>query len=126
MEGVGKLTFLKLGEEYTLTMPYGYGKGILVGSLTMELGGKVTIECSRTGYKTDLEFKLKVSSLHFLLTFQTFLIRYKIPKSLKVLVRFVQFFAAMVWVWSSATFKKLNEQKTSYQAAVCNWQVLLL
>ena len=34
--------------------------GILIGTLTMELGGKVTIECEKTGYKTDLEFKLKV------------------------------------------------------------------
>lgn len=60
MEGVGKLTFLKLGEEYAITMPYGYAKGIIVGSLTMELGGKVSIECGRTGYRADLEFKLKV------------------------------------------------------------------
>ncbi|XP_067937814.1 oxysterol-binding protein-related protein 8-like isoform X2 [Watersipora subatra] len=59
MEGVGKLTFLKLGEEYTITIPYGYAKGIITGSLTMELGGKVSIACDKTGYKTDLEFKLK-------------------------------------------------------------------
>lgn len=61
MDGVGALTFLKLGEEYSITMPYGYAKGIIVGSLTMELGGKVSITCDRTGYKADLEFKLKVS-----------------------------------------------------------------
>ncbi|GJQ69984.1 hypothetical protein Trydic_g13356 [Trypoxylus dichotomus] len=33
--------------------------GILMGTLTMELGGKVTIECEKTGYHTELEFKLK-------------------------------------------------------------------
>lgn len=27
----------------------------------MEYGGKVCIECAKTGYKTDMEFKLKVS-----------------------------------------------------------------
>ncbi len=34
--------------------------GILYGTLTMEYGGKVCIECEKTGYKTDIEFKLKV------------------------------------------------------------------
>lgn len=59
MEGVGKLTFLKRGEDYTVTMPYANCKGILYGTLTMEYGGKVSIECAKTGYKTDMEFKLK-------------------------------------------------------------------
>ena len=44
--------------------------GILYGTLTMEYGGRVSIECDKTGYKTELEFKLKVRgsssvSLHF-------------------------------------------------------------
>lgn len=30
-----------------------------MGTLSMELGGKVTIDCENTGYKTELEFKLK-------------------------------------------------------------------
>jgi len=36
--------------------------GILIGTLTMELGGVVTIKCEKTGYWTELEFKLKVCS----------------------------------------------------------------
>lgn len=32
-----------------------------MGTLSMELGGKVTIECEKTGYCTEIEFKLKVS-----------------------------------------------------------------
>lgn len=28
----------------------------------MELGGKVTIDCPKSGYKCELEFKLKVKS----------------------------------------------------------------
>ncbi|XP_070490992.1 oxysterol-binding protein-related protein 8 isoform X6 [Chironomus tepperi] len=59
LEGVGNLTLLPRGEHYTLNSPYAYCKGILMGTLTMELGGKVTIECENTGYKTELEFKLK-------------------------------------------------------------------
>jgi len=35
--------------------------GILIGTLTMELGGVVTIRCEKTGYWAELEFKLKVS-----------------------------------------------------------------
>jgi len=34
--------------------------GILIGTLTMELGGVVTINCEKTGYHAELEFKLKV------------------------------------------------------------------
>ena len=49
------------GEDYKLTMPYAHCKGILMGTMTMELGGKVTIECSKTGYSTEMEFKLRVS-----------------------------------------------------------------
>ncbi|WAR01982.1 OSBL8-like protein, partial [Mya arenaria] len=33
--------------------------GILIGTLTMEMGGKVTISCPKTGYHCDLDFKLK-------------------------------------------------------------------
>uniref|UniRef100_A0AAG5CN19 PH domain-containing protein n=1 Tax=Anopheles atroparvus TaxID=41427 RepID=A0AAG5CN19_ANOAO len=59
LEGVATLTLLPRGESYTLAVPYAHCKGILMGTLSMELGGKVTIECENTGYKTELEFKLK-------------------------------------------------------------------
>ncbi|XP_075148470.1 oxysterol-binding protein-related protein 8 isoform X6 [Haematobia irritans] len=59
LEGVATLTLLPRGESYTLTTPYAHCKGILMGTLSMELGGKINIECENTGYKTELEFKLK-------------------------------------------------------------------
>ncbi|XP_058455570.1 oxysterol-binding protein-related protein 8 isoform X4 [Malaya genurostris] len=59
LEGVATLTLLPRGECYTLTVPYAHCKGILMGTLSMELGGKVSVECENTGYKTELEFKLK-------------------------------------------------------------------
>lgn len=34
--------------------------GILYGTMTLELGGHVTIACEKTGYSAQLEFKLKV------------------------------------------------------------------
>ncbi|XP_052798059.1 oxysterol-binding protein-related protein 8-like isoform X5 [Mya arenaria] len=59
LDGTAKLTFLKRGEDYYITMPYAHCKGILIGTLTMEMGGKVTISCPKTGYHCDLDFKLK-------------------------------------------------------------------
>ncbi|XP_017848571.1 oxysterol-binding protein-related protein 8 isoform X3 [Drosophila busckii] len=59
LEGIATMTLLPRGESYTLTTPYAHCKGILMGTLSMELGGKINIECENTGYKTELEFKLK-------------------------------------------------------------------
>ena len=42
-----------------MTMPYAHCKGILMGTMTMELGGKVNILCEKTGYSTEMEFKLR-------------------------------------------------------------------
>ena len=52
---------LPRGEDYTMTVPYAYCKGILMGTLSMELGGKVHINCEKTGYHAELDFKLKVN-----------------------------------------------------------------
>ncbi|CAD6187575.1 unnamed protein product [Caenorhabditis auriculariae] len=58
---IGKinLTLLNLGETYSLDLPYVYCKNLLVGTATMEHGGEIKIECSKTGYSGDLEFHLK-------------------------------------------------------------------
>lgn len=59
LDGTATLTLLPRGETYTLSIPYAHCKGILMGTLSMELGGKVSIDCEYTGYKTEIEFKLK-------------------------------------------------------------------
>ncbi|KAJ7323776.1 Oxysterol-binding protein- protein 8 [Desmophyllum pertusum] len=59
LDGNATMTLLKFGEEYVMTIPYAHCKGILIGTLTMELGGVVTINCEKTGYKAEIEFKLK-------------------------------------------------------------------
>ncbi|XP_031563680.1 oxysterol-binding protein-related protein 8-like [Actinia tenebrosa] len=59
LDGNASLTLLKYGEEYLMDMPYAHCKGILIGTLTFELGGVVTINCEKTGYKAEIEFKLK-------------------------------------------------------------------
>jgi len=58
LDGRAKLHLTKRGEVYTLTMPYANCRGILLGSLCLELGGKVEIECIETGCKCELDFKL--------------------------------------------------------------------
>lgn len=59
LDGTATITLLKLGEDYTVNMPYAHVKGILIGSLTAEYGGVVHIKCEKTGYRADIEFKLK-------------------------------------------------------------------
>uniref|UniRef100_A0A3Q1F2U0 Oxysterol-binding protein n=1 Tax=Acanthochromis polyacanthus TaxID=80966 RepID=A0A3Q1F2U0_9TELE len=60
LDGEARLTFLNRGEDYVMNMPYAHCKGILYGTMTLELGGQITIACEKTGYSAQLEFKLKV------------------------------------------------------------------
>ncbi|KAK0141049.1 Oxysterol-binding protein-related protein 5 [Merluccius polli] len=59
LDGKARLHFLSRDEEYVITMPYAHCKGILYGTMTLELGGKITIECEKTKCAAELEFKLK-------------------------------------------------------------------
>ncbi|XP_018608134.2 oxysterol-binding protein-related protein 5-like isoform X2 [Scleropages formosus] len=59
LDGKARLVFLARDEEYVITMPYAHCKGILYGTMSMELGGKITIDCKTTNYLAELEFKLK-------------------------------------------------------------------
>ncbi|CAF95054.1 unnamed protein product [Tetraodon nigroviridis] len=59
LDGEARLTFLNRGEDYVMNMPYAHCKGILYGTMTLELGGQITVACEKTGYSAQLEFKLK-------------------------------------------------------------------
>lgn len=59
MVGSAKVTLLTRGENYLVTLPYAHCKGLILGTLTMELGGQVKITCDRTSYAAELDFKLK-------------------------------------------------------------------
>jgi len=60
LEGEAAVTFIGLdGEEYTITFPSFYARGILFGTLLMEMCGTVNINCAKTGLKTEIEFKAK-------------------------------------------------------------------
>lgn len=58
LDGKARLHLTNRNETYTLTMPYANCRGILLGSLTLELGGKVEIECAQTRCKCELDFKI--------------------------------------------------------------------
>ncbi|XP_046300854.1 oxysterol-binding protein-related protein 5 isoform X2 [Marmota monax] len=59
LDGKATLTFLDRAEDYTLTMPYAHCRGILYGTMTLELGGSVTIACEKNDLQAQLDFKLK-------------------------------------------------------------------
>ncbi|XP_023566455.1 oxysterol-binding protein-related protein 5 isoform X2 [Octodon degus] len=59
LDGKATLTFLNRAEDYTLTMPYAHCRGLLYGTMTLELGGKVTIACEKNNLQVELDFKLK-------------------------------------------------------------------
>ncbi|XP_073966222.1 oxysterol-binding protein-related protein 8 isoform X2 [Choristoneura fumiferana] len=59
LEGCARVHLLTWGETYITTAPYAHCKGIVIGTLSMELGGKVHVMCADTGYSADIEFKLR-------------------------------------------------------------------
>jgi len=59
MEGTSWLKLLNYDEEYEMNFPNVYARGIIIGSLLMETGGNVSIKCEKSGYVTDIEFKVK-------------------------------------------------------------------
>lgn len=59
MIGNLRITLLDNNETYIVTLPYANCKGIMIGTLCMEYGGEVKIECNRNPYMCTLEFKLK-------------------------------------------------------------------
>lgn len=57
--GEGILTLHNYGDEqYTITFPSGYGRSIM-STPWFEFGGKVKVECEKTGYRADIEFLTK-------------------------------------------------------------------
>ncbi|KAJ1496596.1 hypothetical protein HMI55_005959 [Coelomomyces lativittatus] len=61
MTGETRLFFTNLKEEYILTLPNVYVRGLLFGTMLMELGDSVTIKCPKTDLLCELEFKTKVA-----------------------------------------------------------------
>ncbi|CAF3889287.1 unnamed protein product, partial [Rotaria magnacalcarata] len=58
MIGDATLTLLDHDEHYVITFPSAYGRSIL-GVPWFEMGGKVSIDCEKTGYSANIEFLTK-------------------------------------------------------------------
>nr|KAJ3422502.1 hypothetical protein HK105_007777 [Polyrhizophydium stewartii] len=64
MEGGSTVTFTSLdGETYHITPPNMYARGILFGTMYIELGDTATIRCPKTDLVCCIEFKTKVGWL---------------------------------------------------------------
>jgi len=59
MVGRGCISLLNLGEDYIFTYPSAYARGILVGTLRFEMGDKVQFHCPQTGFRAEIEFRVK-------------------------------------------------------------------
>ncbi|RTG86722.1 oxysterol-binding protein-related protein 9/10/11 [Schistosoma bovis] len=58
MVGSAVISLLSRDEEYVVTFPCGYGRNILTVPW-IELGGKTSITCLKTGYIANIEFRTK-------------------------------------------------------------------
>ncbi|CAH8633071.1 unnamed protein product, partial [Schistosoma intercalatum] len=58
MVGSAVISLLNHDEEYVVTFPCGYGRNILTVPW-IELGGKTSITCLKTGYIANIEFRTK-------------------------------------------------------------------
>uniref|UniRef100_A0A673HKF0 Oxysterol-binding protein n=1 Tax=Sinocyclocheilus rhinocerous TaxID=307959 RepID=A0A673HKF0_9TELE len=58
MIGEGNLHLLEHGEEYTFSLPSAYARSILTVPW-VELGGKVNVNCAKTGYSAVITFQTK-------------------------------------------------------------------
>ncbi|XP_074070816.1 oxysterol-binding protein-related protein 11 isoform X2 [Macrotis lagotis] len=58
MVGEGVLSLLEHGEEYTFSLPCAYARSILTVPW-VELGGKVNVNCAKTGYSASITFHTK-------------------------------------------------------------------
>lgn len=61
MQGEIKVSFTnRPGEDYFITMPNVYARGILFGTMLMELGDVATVKCPTLDLVCSLDFKVKV------------------------------------------------------------------
>ncbi|KAF9307180.1 hypothetical protein BGZ74_009886 [Mortierella antarctica] len=60
MQGEIKVSFTnRPGEDYIITMPNVYARGILFGTMLMELGDVASVKCAKLDLVCSLEFKVK-------------------------------------------------------------------
>jgi hypothetical protein len=60
MTGETRMIFTNLEEEYTFNLPNVYARGLLFGTMIMEMGDSVVIKCPKNDLTCELDFKVKV------------------------------------------------------------------
>lgn len=60
MQGSSHIIFTNRNERYDIIMPNVYARGILFGTMTIELGDNSTVRCEKNDLICELEFKTKV------------------------------------------------------------------
>lgn len=60
MEGIGYITLKRHNNEtYTITQPNIYARGILLGTLKLEMGDTASVVCEQLDMRVDIKFKVK-------------------------------------------------------------------
>ncbi|KAJ3360911.1 hypothetical protein GGF32_007955 [Allomyces javanicus] len=59
MTGETRICFTNLDEVYTLNLPNVYARGLLFGTMVLELGDSIVIKCPKTDLVCEMEFKVK-------------------------------------------------------------------
>lgn len=60
MEGFSRVEFTnRPGEEYVINLPTVYARGILFGTMMLEMGDQVTVKCEKTDLICEIDFKTK-------------------------------------------------------------------
>lgn len=66
MNGETRMYFLNLSnEEYVLTYPNIYARGLLFGTTFLEIGDNATIRCESSDLVAEINFKVKVNFIKF-------------------------------------------------------------
>jgi hypothetical protein len=63
------------GEEYVVTFPNMYARGILIGTMVYEVSDPCKVTCAKHGFSAEIEFKSKVWKAFFFFFFFSFSIQ---------------------------------------------------
>jgi hypothetical protein len=67
MNGRNVITFTHLNDEdYIVTMPNFYARGVLFGKMYIEIGDQVCVSCPKNDLICEIDFKIKVKQSVFI------------------------------------------------------------
>ncbi len=60
MQGSTTITFTDRNEDYVIAMPNIYARGIILGTMYMEIGDNASVRCDKLDLIAELKFDTKV------------------------------------------------------------------